>query len=143
MKTIKHTLMSDCPSVVIKLDAEQMLYRTDKDGFYIHAEAQFKKEGTIRGLNELLEIEVNVEGVDDGIALLRVWAVEYTVSEEQGMNVGELIAKLQELDPSKLVTIVVGDEDENIVDTRHFELHATDEGVEYLEFFVPVTLPLK
>lgn len=143
MRTIKHTIMSDCPSVVVRLDAEQMLYRTDKDGFYIHAEAKFRQEGTIQGLNDLLEIEVNAEGVEDGIALLRVWAVEYTVDEEQGMNVGQLIAELQKLDPNKLVTIVVGDEDENIVDTRHFELHAKEEGVEYLEFFVPVALPLK
>lgn len=59
---------------------------------------------------------------------------------EQGMSVGQLIAELQKLDPDKLVTIVVGDEDENIVDTRHFELHATDDGVEYLELFVPVKL---
>lgn len=57
---------------------------------------------------------------------------------EQGMNVGQLIAELQKLDPDKLVTIVVGDEDSNIIDTRHFELHATDEGVEYLELFVNV-----
>ncbi len=66
-----------------------------------------------------------------------------SLDNNSGMNVGQLIEQLQKLDPSKLVTIVVGDEDENIVDTRHFELHATDDGVEYLEFFVPVTLPLK
>ncbi len=59
---------------------------------------------------------------------------------EQGMSVGQLIAQLQKLDPDKLVTIVVGDEDKNIVDTRHFELHATDDGVEYVEFFVKASL---
>jgi len=55
---------------------------------------------------------------------------------EQGMNVGQLIAELQKLDPDKLVTIVVGNEDGNIVDTKQFELHATENSVEYVEFFV-------
>lgn len=52
---------------------------------------------------------------------------------EQGMNVGQLIAELQKLDPDKLVTIVVGNEDGNIVDTKQFELHATENSVEYVE----------
>jgi hypothetical protein len=56
--------------------------------------------------------------------------------EAKGMNVGQLIAELQKLDPDKLVTIVVGDEDSNIIDTRHFELHAIESSVEYVEFFV-------
>lgn len=57
-------------------------------------------------------------------------------SPEQGMNVGQLIAELQKLDPDKRVTIVVGNEDGNIVDTSSFELHATENSVEYVEFFV-------
>lgn len=79
MTTIKHETKTHCPTVVVRLDAEQMLYRTDKDGFYIYAEAQFAKEQTIEGLRELLKIEIEAEGVDDGIVLIRVWAVEYTV----------------------------------------------------------------
>jgi hypothetical protein len=55
---------------------------------------------------------------------------------EHGMNVGQLIAELQKLDPNKLVTIVVGNEDANIVNTSQFELHAADDGVKYVEFFV-------
>lgn len=61
-------------------------------------------------------------------------------SPEQGMSVGQLIAELQKLDPNKLVTIVVGDEDSEIIDTHKFELHATDEGVEYVELFVNVPI---
>jgi len=52
------------------------------------------------------------------------------------MTVAELIAELQTLDPSKKVNIVVGGEERNIIDTADFELHATDDGVEYVEFFV-------
>jgi hypothetical protein len=59
-----------------------------------------------------------------------------TAKKQQGMNVGQLIAELQKLDPDKLVTIVVGNEDNNIIDTTQFELHATDDDVEYVEFFV-------
>lgn len=79
MKTIKHTHINQCPSVAIRMDVEQMLFRTDKDGFYALAESEFNKERTIRELNELLEVEVVPEMVEDSAVVLRVFAVEYTI----------------------------------------------------------------
>ena len=52
------------------------------------------------------------------------------------MTIAELISELQKLDQNKAVSIVVGNEDKNIVDTYDFEIHAIDDGVEYVEFFV-------
>lgn len=79
MKTIKHTIMVECPSVLISMDAEQMLFRTDKEGFYRLAQSEFINDGIIQGLNELLEIEVSPESVEDFEVQLRVFAVEYII----------------------------------------------------------------
>lgn len=79
MKTIKHTVMSECPSVIVSMDAEQMLFRTQKEGFYDLAQSEFIKDGVIQGLNELLEIEVEPESVEDFEVQLRVFAVEYKI----------------------------------------------------------------
>jgi hypothetical protein len=84
MKTIKHTIVGECPSVIISMDAEQMLFRTDKDGFYALAESEFINDGVIQGLDKLLEVEVEVEPemVEDSEVVLRIYAVEYTVEGE-------------------------------------------------------------
>ena len=51
------------------------------------------------------------------------------------MIVKELIEELKKCNPNANVTIVVGDEDENIVDTGEFTIHSKDVD-EYIELFV-------
>ena len=51
------------------------------------------------------------------------------------MKVKELIKELQECNQEANVTIVVGNEDDNSIDTGEFELHAKDID-EYIELFV-------
>jgi len=51
------------------------------------------------------------------------------------MKVEELIKELQECNQDARVSIVVGDEDNNSVDTGNFEVHAKDVN-EYIELFV-------
>lgn len=51
------------------------------------------------------------------------------------MKVKELIKELQECDQEARVTIVVGNEDDNSIDTGDFEVHAKDVN-EYIELFV-------
>ena len=51
------------------------------------------------------------------------------------MKVKDLIKELQECNQEADVTIVVGDEDSNTIDTGDFELHAKDID-EYIELFV-------
>lgn len=85
METIKHATKSEYPSVIVSMDAEQMLYRTDKEGFYSLAKSEFIKDGVIQDLNELLEIEVEPESAEDFEVQLRVFAVEYTVINSGGV----------------------------------------------------------
>ena len=51
------------------------------------------------------------------------------------MKVKELIKELQDCNQNAEVTIVVGDEDHNILDTGDFEVHGKDVD-EYIELFV-------
>jgi hypothetical protein len=51
------------------------------------------------------------------------------------MNVEEMISELKECNPKAKVTIVVGNEDDNIIDTSKFEIHAKDVD-EYIEIFI-------
>ncbi len=81
-KAIIHS-RKNAPSVVVRLDADQMLFQTDKDGFYIRAASQFDKEEVIEGLDTLQKIEVDAVGIDEGIILLRAWAVKYTVKNTE------------------------------------------------------------
>jgi hypothetical protein len=86
METIKHAIKSECLSVIISMDAEQMLFRTDKEGFYALAQGKFIQDGVIQGLDELLEIDVEPESADDFEVQLRVFAVEYTVKDKNDSN---------------------------------------------------------
>ena len=53
------------------------------------------------------------------------------------MTVEYFIKELLKIkDQKKLVTIVVGDDDDNIIDTEEFELHHTDDFEHPLEIFV-------
>lgn len=51
------------------------------------------------------------------------------------MKVKDLIKELQECNQNARVTIVVGDEDDNSIDTGDFELHSKDVE-DYIELFV-------
>ena len=51
------------------------------------------------------------------------------------MKVKDLIKELQECNQDAKVTIVCGDEDDNIIDTSEFEVHCKDVD-EYIELFV-------
>ena len=51
------------------------------------------------------------------------------------MKVKDLIKELQECNQEAEVSIVVGDEDDNSLDTHEFEVHAKDVD-EYIELFV-------
>lgn len=51
------------------------------------------------------------------------------------MKVSDLIEELKRCNQEAKVTIVVGNEDDNIVDTTDFEVHAKDVD-EYIELFV-------
>lgn len=51
------------------------------------------------------------------------------------MKVKELIKELKECNQEAIVTIVVGNEDVNEIDTKNFEVQAKDVD-EYIEFFV-------
>ena len=53
------------------------------------------------------------------------------------MTIKELRQKLFKIeDQEKEVTIVVGDEDDNFIDTRNFELHHCEDFEHPLEIFV-------
>ena len=52
------------------------------------------------------------------------------------MKVKELIKELQECNPEADVTIVMGNEDDNILDVNIFEVHSKDVD-EYIELFIP------
>ena len=51
------------------------------------------------------------------------------------MTVEELINELKECNPKAKVSIVVGNEDENTIDTYDFEIHSKDVD-DYIELFV-------
>ena len=51
------------------------------------------------------------------------------------MKVKELMKVLKNCNPNANVCIVVGDEDDNFIDTYDFEIHGQDVD-EYVEFFV-------
>ncbi len=51
------------------------------------------------------------------------------------MKVKELIKELEECNQEAKITIVVGDEDDNVLDTSKFEVHSKDVD-EYIELFV-------
>ena len=51
------------------------------------------------------------------------------------MKVKELIKELKKCNPNARVSVVVGNEDDNIIDTYKFELHSKDVD-EYVEIFV-------
>ena len=51
------------------------------------------------------------------------------------MKVKDLIKELKTCNPNAIVTIVVGDYDNNEVDTNKFEIHSKDVD-EYIELFV-------
>jgi len=56
------------------------------------------------------------------------------------MTIKEMIAELLKIeDQEKDVTIVVGNEDDNIIDTYNFELHHSDDIEHPLEIFVSST----
>ena len=53
------------------------------------------------------------------------------------MKVKELIKELQQCNPEASVTIVVGDEDKDYIDTPYFELHHTDaDADEAIDIFI-------
>ncbi len=78
--------------------------------------------------------------------LSRIEAVHYilvscikllnSIKDNTHTTVRELILELRKVDPDKIVSIVVGDEDSNIIDTPCFELHSVDND-DPLEIFVP------
>ena len=51
------------------------------------------------------------------------------------MTVRELINELSKCDLDSVVSVVVGDDDDNIVDTSNFEIHGKDTK-EFIELFV-------
>ena len=51
------------------------------------------------------------------------------------MKVKELIEQLKECNPEARVAIVIGNEDDNIIDTGDFEIQGKDID-EYIDFFV-------
>ena len=50
-------------------------------------------------------------------------------------TVAKLIKELKKCEPCASVSIVVGNEDDNIIDTYEFEIHHQDDN-EYIELFV-------
>jgi|AntAceMinimDraft_17_1070374.scaffolds.fasta_scaffold21619_6 hypothetical protein len=53
------------------------------------------------------------------------------------MKVKQLIEELKKCNQNAEVTIVAGTEDDNVIDTNLFELHAKDVD-EYIELFIPL-----
>jgi len=70
----------DTPTIFIKMDVEQMIFRTDSSGIYEYIESCLNEESTIDNLAEVQSVCMEAEGVDGGEVLIRVWITEYTTN---------------------------------------------------------------
>lgn len=81
MEHVHSEIDENTPNILVKLDAERIIFHTDKSGFYSLVESICYENSTIADLNEITGVKIEAEGVEDSEVLLRVWITHYITGE--------------------------------------------------------------